>query len=108
MSKRRFSRETYNGYHLVTITGDDSPVGFFKKSREKDEFGNLAVEGDYPQCPHPGRGRFTPWDNWLYVPTDCQSCPWVYRIPTGSDYDCLLKTRQKVNPACLVNGDKYG
>lgn len=102
MAKRVFSRETYNGYHLVTFEGD--VLGFFKKSSEKDEFGNLAVEGDFPKCPHPGRGRFRPWDNWLYVPSDCQSCPWVYRIPTGSDYDCLLMTRDKVNPACLVKG----
>ena len=101
--KRRFSRETYNGYHLVTITGEDSPLGFFKKSSKKDEFGNLAVVDDYPECPHPGKVKFSPWDNWLYVPSNCQSCPWVYRIPTGSDYDCLLKTREKVNPACLIN-----
>lgn len=105
MEKRRFSRKTYNGYHLVTLTGDPSPLGFFKKSTEKDEFGNLILEDDIPQCPHPSiRGRFSPWDPWLYVPTDCQSCLWVYRIPNGSGYDCLLKTKEKVNPACLING----
>ena len=103
MTRRIFSRKTYNGYHLVTISGDDSPVGFFKKSSEKDEFGNLAIEDDQPQCPHPGKSRFTPWDNWLYVPSVCQSCVWVYREPMNMDYDCLLKTRKKVNPACLVN-----
>ncbi len=104
MPRRQYSRETYNGYHLVTVTGDDSPLGFFKKSKEKDEFGNLPVEDDRPHCPHPWEGRFGPWDNWLYVPTGCQSCPWVYRILTGSDYDCLLKTRQKVSPASLIKG----
>jgi len=99
--KRRFSRHTYNGYHLVTVDGE--ALGFFKKSGEKDECGDRVDENDLPTCPHPGRARFSPWDNWLYVPSDCQECPWVYRIPTGSNFDCLLKTRQKVNPACLVN-----
>lgn len=104
MTKRIFSRLTYNGYHLLSFTDDPTPVGFFKKSKDKDEFGSMVIEGDYPECPEPGKARFSPWDNWLYVPSVCQSCVWVYHEPVSSDYDCLLKTKKKVNPACLVNG----
>jgi hypothetical protein len=107
--KRRFSRWEYNGYHLVSIVGEgaNDMVGLFKKSKEKDEFGFLAVEEDSPRCPHSDRGamRGSPWDNWLYVPSVCQSCPWVYRTPE-SNYDCLLKTRENVHPGCLVNQGK--
>jgi hypothetical protein len=103
MTKRVFSRETYNGYHLVSLGNDPDPLGFFKKSKEKDEFGNKVVEDDLPKCSYTLEFMFSPWDNWLYVPRDCQDCSWVYRIPISAEFDCLLKTRQKVNPACLIN-----
>lgn len=101
--ERTFSRQTYNGYHLVSLKHGRDPIGFFKKSSERDEFGFKVVEDpkDRPQCPRPG--RHGPWGSWLYTPSACQKCPWIYRDPQTSDYDCLLGTKKKINPACLVN-----
>lgn len=105
MIKRVFSRETYNGYHLVSFKGEgeDGPVGFFKKTEEKDEFGFVADVEDIPKCPSPGYYVGAPWDPWLYVPSGCQKCPWVYRTP-NNESDCLLKTKKGINPRALVNG----
>ncbi|MBA7687778.1 hypothetical protein ES703_96251 [subsurface metagenome] len=106
MIRRVFSRQTYNGYHLVHFSGegsDPTPLGFVKKTSEKDECGFIADTDDMPQCQHPGQMRWSPWDNWLYVPSDCQSCIWVYRT-RDNNYDCLLKTREKINPHALQRG----
>lgn len=104
MEKRVFSKQTYNGYHLVhwSGTGDPTPLGFCKKLKEKDECGFMADE-DMPQCPSQGRMRWAPWDNWLYVPSDCQGCIWVYRT-RDNDYNCLLKTREHINLHALIKG----
>jgi len=103
MIRRVFSKNTYNGYHLVSLRGegeDPSPIGLFKKSTEKDEHGFLVLE-DQPKCPHPGR-YLGGWDNWLYVYSDCQKCPWVYR--TGdSHYKCLLHSKERIVPGALIN-----
>lgn len=104
MIKRVFSRETYNGYHLVSLRGegeDPSPIGLFKKSTKKDEHGFMITEDDQPKCPHPGR-YMGGWDNWLYVYSDCQKCPWVYHTRENT-YACLLHTKEKIIPAALVN-----
>lgn len=108
MIRRIFSRETYNGYHLVSFKGEgeDGPVGFFKKLPTKDEYGFMADTEDMPQCPHPGHGMGRPWDNFLYVPSDCQKCCWLYRTPQEMDYDCLLLNKANVSPNCLVKGER--
>jgi len=107
MLKRIFSRETYNGYHLVTIKGEggNSPIGFFKKSQGKDESGNLALENDFPLCPHAGKVNtiVRPWGEFIYVPSLCQRCKWLYSRP-DSQYDCLLKTRAHIRVNALVCG----
>lgn len=105
MIKRVFSRETYNGYHLVSFKGEgeDGPVGFFKKTGEKDENGFMADPDDTPKCPSPGQSMGRPWEPWLYVPSDCQKCIWVYRTP-DNEFDCLLLRKERINPRALVKG----
>lgn len=108
MLRRVFSRQTYNGYHLVHLSGDGedpTPIGLFKKTEEKDEFGFLADEDDIPKCPHLGEvnimGR--PWGEFIIVPSLCQKCIWVYRTP-ANEYDCLLVSKKRINPSALVRG----
>jgi len=106
MIRRVFSRQTYNGYHIVNFSGegeDSSPIGFFKKTGEKDECGFMADPEDTPKCPSTGHSMGRPWDNWLYVPSDCQKCIWVYRTP-HNEYDCLLLTRERINVRALQRG----
>ena len=105
MIKRVFSRETYNGYHLVSFKGEgeDGQVGFFKKTAERDEYGTVANTDDMPKCPHPGRTMGRPWEPFLYVPSDCQKCIWLYHTP-GNEFDCLLLTKAKITPRALVRG----
>ena len=108
MIRRVFSKQTYNGYHIVNLCGDGedlSPIGFFKKAKEKDELGLLVDPFDIPTCPHSGEvnamGR--PWGEFIIVPSLCQKCIWVYTT-SNSEYDCLLKTKKKINPRAFVNG----
>ncbi|MBA7547377.1 hypothetical protein ES705_39796 [subsurface metagenome] len=106
MIRRVFSRQTYNGYHLVNYSGEDedpSPIGFFKKDGGKDEYGFTANADDSPKCPSPGRSMGRPWDNFLYVPSLCQKCIWLYHT-SSNEYDCLFLTREKINPRALVRG----
>jgi len=108
MIRRVFSRDTYNGYHIVSYRGDGedpSPVGFFKKlpTNGKDEYGFQADPNDVPKCPNPGHSMGRPWDNWLYVPSGCQKCPWVYRT-SQNEFDCLLQTKERINPRALLKG----
>jgi len=109
MIKRIFSRQTYNGYHLVSFKGEgeDGPVGFFKKLSEKDEYGFMADDGDIPQCPNRGRvnsmGR--PWGEFIYVPSLCQKCIWVYTTK-NNEYNCLLLEKEKINTSALVCGSE--
>jgi hypothetical protein len=104
--KRVFSKETYNGYHIVGWSGDPSPVGFFKKLKEKDEYGFLADDTDQAKCPNRGQvntmGR--PWGEFIIVPSLCQKCPWVYQTP-DNEFNCLLLTKdKKIRPSALVKG----
>lgn len=108
MIRRVFSRQTYNGYHIVNYSGDGedpSPVGFFKKTGEKDEYGFLADVIDIPECPNRGQvnimGR--PWGEFIIVPSLCQKCIWVYQTP-DNEFDCLLKTRERITPRALLRG----
>lgn len=105
--KRVFSKNTYNGYHIVTLT-DEPNTGLLlgKPLTEKDEFGFLLDEGDVATCPHSGevntRGR--PWGEFVIVPSLCQKCIWCYVTPRN-DYNCLLLTKDKwIRPAALLRG----
>lgn len=107
MINRVFSKETYNGYHLVNLSGegeDPSPIGLFKKTRERDEHGFVADPDDHPKCPSPGHSMGRPWDNFLYVPSDCQKCIWLYTTKRPGEYNCLLLTKEKINPHALIRG----
>jgi len=108
MIRRVFSRETYNGFYLVSLKGegeDPNPVGLFKKSTEKDEHGFNITEDDQPKCPNAGKVNVMarPWGEFIIVPSLCQRCIWVYNT-RDNDYDCLLKTKEKIKPIALVNG----
>ncbi len=97
---RKFSRKTYNGFHLVSI--EKEPVGFFNKLPEKDEFGNMISE--QATCPYSGEYSCQiphPWSVWLYIHNKCQQCPWIYRTP-DNEFDCLLIA--KTTPNRLING----
>lgn len=104
--KRIFSRQTYNGYHLVGYTGEP-PLALAKKGEGKDEcgtnVGDVLDMADVCRVDSMAR-RLRPWEPWLFVPSVCQRCEWVYRNPQG-EYDCLLCTKAKgINPGALVNG----
>ena len=105
-----FSRETYNGYYMISLSDEPSTVLLFgKKGAEKDEEGFVVtdvLESDKVcQCDYMAR-RIRPWEPWLYVPSACQKCPWVYRTP-GNEYSCLLFDKdKKVRPSALVNGGR--
>ncbi|MBA7550645.1 hypothetical protein ES705_43166 [subsurface metagenome] len=105
--KRIFSKDTYNGYHIVTLS-DEPNTGLLlaKKSGEKDEYGFLANEEDIPRCPHSGEvsSRFRPWAEFILVPSLCQKCIWLYRTP-HSEFNCILLTKDKrIITGALVNG----
>ena len=105
--KRIFSRNTYNGYHIVTLS-DEPNTGLVLGNplKEKDEHGFLLDEDDTPQCPHSGEvsSRFRPWGEFIIVPSLCQGCKWVYRTP-DNNFDCLLLTKDKsIHPGALVRG----
>ena len=108
MIRRIFSRQTYNGYHRVMLKGDgeNDCVGFFKKTDERDEDGQIMADvNDIPKCPPPQAGGFRPWGEWIIVPQACQKCKWVYQQP-DSEFNCLLKSRANVKPTALVCGDE--
>lgn len=105
--RRLFSRNTYNGYHIVTLS-DEPNTGLLlgKPLPEKDEYGFLLDEDDSPKCPNRGRvntmGR--PWGEFIIVPSLCQKCQWVYQTPQN-DYNCILITKDKsIKPSALVRG----
>ena len=110
-TRRVFSRNTYNGYHMVSLDGpeDDSDdvIGFWKKSEEKDEFGFMIDESDSPKCEGEVPSmlkRTRPWEPFLYVPTACQKCIWLYHTP-GNEFDCILLSKDKsIRPSALITG----
>ena len=102
--KRIWSRKTYNGYHLVSLSGDPSPIGLFKKDGGKDEYGFTADIDKRPRCPHPEVSTMCrPWGEFIIVPSKCQRCIWLYQTP-DNEYDCLFCTKAKINPSALVTG----
>lgn len=106
MERRIFSKQTFNGLHLVRWSNDPSPVGYFRKLEEKDEYGFLADENSMAKCPNSSQvntmGR--PWGEFIIVPSLCQQCPWVYQTP-DNEFDCLLKTKdRRIRPSALVRG----
>ncbi len=106
MIRRIFSRHTYNGYHLVSYKGEgeDGVVGFFKKLDTKDECGFMAdPDTEMPKCPVPGYSWGRPWDNYLYVPSGCQKCIWLFTT-AATEYDCQLLAKININPRILVRG----
>jgi len=105
--RRIFSKNTYNGYHIVALS-DEPSTGLVlgRPSTEKDEYGFLVVEGDIPQCPNRGvvntMGR--PWGEFIIVPSLCQKCIWLYQTP-DNEFNCLLMTKDKrIRPHSLVRG----
>ncbi len=104
--RRLFSKNTYNGYHIVTLSEEpNTGLLLAKKTSEKDEFGFLADEDDIPKCPHVGEvstmGR--PWGEFIIVPSLCQRCIWVYQTP-DNEFDCILCSKDKrIHPRALVN-----
>ena len=50
--KRIFSKNTYNGYRIVTLS-EEPNTGLLlgKPLTEKDEYGFLCDEDDIPKCP---------------------------------------------------------
>jgi len=106
--KRIFSKQTYNGYHMISLSDEpDKVLAFGKKGEGKDEEGTIV--GDFLEpdkvCQTDSMARrLRPWEPWVYVPSTCQRCPWVYRTP-GNEYSCLLFDRdKKISPRALVNG----
>ena len=97
MIKRVFSRETFNGYHIISLKGegeDESGLLLGKKTDEKDESGSYMVDSnDLPTCPHRGEVNTMarPWGEYIIVPSLCQKCIWLYRQP-DSEYNCILIT----------------
>lgn len=106
MIKRIFSKDTFNGFHLVSLKGEgeNGPVGFFHKLDTKDEYGFEADTKDMPKCPAPGYSMGRPWGTFLYVPSTCQKCIWSYQTKNADEYDCLLLTRAKIRPSALIKG----
>jgi len=104
--KRIFSKKTYNGYHIVTLS-DEPNTGLLlcKPLSEKDEYGFLADENDIPECPNRSvnvMGR--PWGEFIIVPSLCQKCQWLYQTP-DNEFNCLFITKDKrITPRALVNG----
>jgi hypothetical protein len=108
MIKRIFSKDTFNGYHLVSLKGEgeDGPVGFYKKLDTKDTYGFMANLEDIPKCPNAGMVNIMcrPWGTFVYVPSLCQRCQWLYMTKNADEYDCLLKTKAKIKLSALVRG----
>jgi len=112
MIRRIFSRNTFNGYHIVSLSGGEEGGGGLllgKPTKEKDETGSYLVdEKDIPVCPNRGKINTMahPWSEFIIVPTLCQRCIWLYQKP-DSEYDCLLITKDKrIRSGALVNGTK--
>ena len=105
--KRIFSKQIYNGYHMISLSDEPNTVLLFgKKGEGRDEQGNIVGEVLEPdkvcQASYMER-RLRPWDPWIHVPSVCQKCNWVYRTP-GSEYSCLLLDRDKrITPHALVD-----
>ena len=108
MLRRVFSKQTYNGYHLVSLRGageDPTPAGLFRKSGGRVEFGPLPVEDDRPKCRHPTVNKMgQPWGDFILVPVRCQKCIWVYNTPVNG-FNCPLCTKAKVNIKALIHGE---
>jgi len=105
--KRIFSKNTYNGYRIVTLS-DEPNTGLLlgKPLPEKDEYGFLCDENDIPKCPnvHEVNVMGRPWGEFIIVPSLCQKCIWLYQTP-DNEYNCLLITKDKrITPRALVKG----
>ena len=105
--KRIFSKNTYNGYRIVTLS-DEPNTGLLlgKPLPEKDEYGFLCDENDIPKSPnvHEVNVMGRPWGEFIIVPSLCQKCIWLYQTP-GNEYNCLLITKDKrITPRALVKG----
>lgn len=104
--RRIFSKNTYNGYRIVTLS-EEPNTGLLlgKPLSEKDEYGFLCNEDDIPKCPHKEvnvMGR--PWGEFIIVPSLCQKCIWLYQTP-DNEFNCLLTTKDKrIRPSALVRG----
>ena len=111
MIKRVFSRQTFNGYHIVSLKGegeDERGLLLGKKSSEIDEDNGcpLVDEDDIPECPNKGKVNpiARPWGEFIYTPSLCQKCIWLYQTP-DSEYDCILLSKDKrIKSTALVNG----
>ena len=97
---RKWSRKFINvngeKHYLVSVKaewGGWSPVAFFKKSKQKDEFG-LLPDGDSLQCPHPGEIPAFAWtplpDYWLGVNSLCKRC-WGSHCQPDGYFNCVLR-----------------
>lgn len=107
--KRIFSKNTYNGYHIISYSDEPNHgIVFGKTLSKKDEYGFIADEDDIPRCPNSGKvsTMFRPWGEFIIVPTLCQRCIWCYGNPQG-EFDCLLLTKdKKIRPEALVVGER--
>ena len=83
-------------YYLVSVKEDYggwSPVAFFRKSKEKDEYG-FMVDGDPLRCPNAGAANQRAWggcDGWIFVQSICKKCWGVHR-ERDSTYNCILRS----------------
>ena len=99
---RRFSKKYIladgEKYYLVSAKeewGGWSPVAFFKKSKERDEYG-FMIDGDSLKCPHPGEVSRLAWvgiDGWVQVQSGCKKCWGSHRTP-DSRFNCILSSLQ--------------
>lgn len=112
MIRRIFSKNTFNGYHIVSLSGEgEAGRGLLlgKPTKEKDETGCYLVdEEDIPVCPNRGKVNTLahPWGEFIIVPSLCQRCIWLYQRP-DSEYDCMLITKERrIKSEALVNGTK--
>ena len=113
MIKRVFSRETFNGYHIVSLKGegeDGRGLLLGKPSPEIDEETgcHLVDEDDIPTCPHRGEVNpmARPWGEFIIVPSLCQKCIWCYHT-RDNEFDCILMSKDKtIKASALVCGNK--
>jgi len=105
---RIFSKNTYNGFHMLSLSDEPNTVLLFgKKATTKDTEGFEVAEYVDPEkecrTDYMAR-RLRPWEPFIYVPSTCQRCRWLYRTP-GNEFSCILFDKKKsIRPQALVNG----